>query len=100
MVTASLTKVGNGAAAFIPSVLRKKASANVGDAYDMDSPREGVIVIRFKKPYTHSKLETWLRAQANIQALKSSLPAWQQDTTADDLIQAGKEARSHEILSA
>ena len=41
MATATLTKVGNSAAAFLPASIRKAASIEVGDSYKADSPRKG-----------------------------------------------------------
>ena len=100
MATATLTKVGNSAAAFLPASLRKAASIEVGDSYKADSPRKGVVVLRFSTPKKASKLETWKRAQAQIQTIGASLPPWPANTSAEDLLQAGKEARAREFLSA
>lgn len=100
MAQATLAKVGNSTAVFIPSALRKKADVSAGDAYTADSPRKGVIVMRFNRPTAHSKLEALKRAQATLQAMAPSLPAWPQSATADDLIQAGKETHAHGILPA
>lgn len=93
MTTSTLTKVGNSAAAFIPSKLREQAGIAVGDTYSIESPREGVVVLRFKTRSGTDKLARFERAQRAIQAMGASLPAWDAGLTAEDLIRSGKEAR-------
>lgn len=93
MVTATLTKVGNSAAAFIPSKLREQAGIAVGDTYSIESPREGVVVLRFNTRPASKKLARFERAQSAIQAMGRTLPEWDDALTSEDLIRLGREAR-------
>lgn len=98
MTTATLTKVGNSAAAFIPSSLREQAGIAVGDTYSIESPHEGVVVLRFRRSDGNERLARFERAQRSIQAAASSIPAWDDSLTADDLIRAGKDGRTHDVV--
>ena len=98
MAESTLTKVGNSAAAFIPRALREKAGVDVGDSFAMESPRQGVVVLRFHRPTSASKLRKLELAERRIKALAEGLPAWDESLTADQLIREGKEMRSHEVL--
>lgn len=54
MAQPTLTKVGNSAAAFIPKAAREQADIQVGQEYDISSPRRGVVVLTFHKDETKS----------------------------------------------
>ena len=95
MTTATLAKVGNSAAAFIPSRLREQAQIGVGDEYDIESPRPGVIVMKFKdKTQSKTRLERILEAEAKIHELNRNAKPWIEGKTADDLIAEAKEDRA------
>lgn len=95
MTSATLTKVGNSTAAFIPAKLREQAKISVGDEYSIESPRPGVIVMTFKnKKQNKSKLDRILEAEATIHELNRNAKPWIEGKTADDLIAKAKEDRA------
>lgn len=96
MAQATLTKVGNSAAAFIPKATRDQAGVEVGQEYDISSPRPGVVVLTFHKNNKARRLERLLEAERAIRA--QHLPAWNRDTDANTLIEQGKARRVDAIL--
>lgn len=96
MAQATLAKVGNSAAAFIPSATRKLADIAIGQGYTISSPRPKVVVLTFENEERQGRLARLKHARETIDAL--AVKPWDGVTDADELIREGKEARLREIL--
>lgn len=96
MAKATLARVGNSAAAFIPSATRKLADIEIGQGYDIESPRPGVVVLTFRNERQVDRLSRLKMAEDMIR--NTPMRPWGDSKDAEELIRRGKEERSSEIV--
>lgn len=97
--TASVTRVGNGAAVLLPKALRQQAGISVGDVVRVVSPRQGVLVLSRETDEASGRLERYEAARSRICERARKLPPWPAGKTAEDLLDAAKEDRAHGSVS-
>lgn len=95
MVETTLSKVGNSMAVLLPKALRTEACFEPDEPLRLDSPRKGVVVITALFMDDGDRLARLARAEARIKARCGVVKPWPEGATADDLLRAGKDERSH-----
>ena len=98
MGTAKVARVGNSAAAILPSAVRREAGIEVGDTYELHVPRPGTVVLRFASKEPSTRIERFEQAQARIHERSEAAKPWNDDFDAEELIRKGKEARARAII--
>lgn len=99
MVETTLSKVGNSMAVLLPKALRTQACLEQGMPLAVESPRKGVVVITALVAADDDRLARLEDAEVRIQGRKSQVEPWPEGYTAEDLLQAGKDSRAHELFS-
>ena len=99
MIETTLSKVGNSMAVLLPKTLRIQAAFEPGVPLAVESPRKGVVVITAKVESDEDRLERLTGAEARIQARKAQVEPWPEGHSADELLKAGKDSRTHELFS-
>lgn len=91
--TSSLTRNGNSESVVIPKPLRDQLGVSAPDRVSMDSPRPGVVVIRFVD-VRDRRLEALEAAEGAIRELGKD-KAWPAGKSAEDLVAEARAERTH-----
>ncbi|HIY83597.1 MAG TPA: hypothetical protein H9823_07105 [Candidatus Rubneribacter avistercoris] len=95
MYTSTLTKTGNSESIAIPKGLRERLGVSASEPVELDSPRENVVVVYFKRDDQARRLERLEKAeQSNAELSRGK--TWPLGATAEDMVSAArKEGRIH-----
>lgn len=95
----TLSKVGNSMAVLLPKALRAQACFEPEERLRLESPRKGVVVITALHADDEDRLSCFEAVQTNIKKRRSRVRPWPTNASADELLQEGKDRRTHEIAS-
>lgn len=84
-------------AVLLPKALRAEACLEQNEPLRLESPRKGVVVITAMLSDDEDRLARLERSESRIKARRNNAKPWPKGATADDLLMAGKDARSYEL---
>ena len=94
MYTSTLTKSGNSESVAIPKPLRERLGVSASEPVELDSPRENVVVLYFRRERASDRLERLERANRSNAALSAG-KEWPRGETAESLIDGTRGERVH-----
>ena len=94
MYSSTLTRTGNSESVAISKPLRERLGLHAPEPVELDSPRENVVVIYFKRESPQSRIEALDAAEASNEGLSSG-KEWPEGLEARELVRMSREDRTH-----
>lgn len=95
MYTSTLTRSGNSESVVIPKPLRERLGVSASEPVELDSPRENVVVLYFRRELASDRLERLERANRSNAALSAGKEWPRGGETAESLIDGTRGERVH-----
>lgn len=94
MYTSTLTKTGNSESIAISKPLRDRLGVTAPERVELDSPRENVVVVYFKRERKEDRVARLEAAEESNHALSEG-KVWPEGATASDLVGRSRRERVH-----